>query len=189
MASGIPSAALSGSLPPLAAEPGLFDPTAPLDAQGAPKVWGVDGSSKRVSIAMDGLPPMWRTKSFSRPPVGALEPHHLAIIYAETLELARGLAADVGLPELIVIEQPTGAHPSLPLVYAVGCSIAALGALGVRMEFIPVSSWKSRSVGHGFAKKPQILEWARRRGYTGRLEDEADALGIAVGGASLFGVG
>jgi len=45
------------------------------------------------------------------------------------------------------------------------------------------ASWKAGALGrgHGRAKKPEILAWARAEcGYTGDLQDEADALGIAV---------
>jgi hypothetical protein len=185
MAGGTLSGASSGRLAPLAAEPGLFDPTAPLDREGGFSVWGVDCSSVRVSIALDGSPPQCWTRSFTR----LADPGARAdAFYRETGELARAVALEAGLPDLIVVEQPTGKHPKPVLMYATGCSVAALGALGVRLEFIAVSQWKARAVGHGFAKKPQVLEWARRRGYGGSLEDEADALGIAVGGASLFGV-
>jgi hypothetical protein len=186
MGSSTLSAVSSGPLAPLAAEPGLFDPTVPPERQEGSCVWGVDCSSKRVAVAVDGAPPRTWVKSFTYYEETGLR---LGAIYAETVGLAREVARETGLPDLVVVEQPTGKTPAPVLMYATGVEIAALATLGVSVRLIAVMTWKQRAVGHGHAKKPQIMEWARRRGYTGRLEDEADALGIAVGGRSLFGVG
>lgn len=180
------SDAFSATLPPLKAEPGLFDPTAPPDDLSPLScerfVWGVDASTLRVSIAVDAGPPIALTKSFTKTRTPTAR---LAVIWHETREVALQLALSHP-PARVVVEQPSGKFANPPLMYATGVIQAALvDALDVPLSLIAVSKWKAASVGHGGAKKPQILAWAQRRGYTGRLEDEADALGVAVAATVL----
>lgn len=168
---------------PLKGEPGLFDPTMPPEgsaAQSGSYVWGCDPSTLRVSIGVT-----WEggvhaaTKSFSR----CKEGMRWRTFYAETLELAAGLVLDYP-PASVWIERPGGAHIHPSSWQALGCVQAALcEATGLEVGVIPVSSWKSLACGHGGATKGQVMEWARRRGYGGRIEDESDALGIAVAGS------
>lgn len=170
-------------------------PTRRLRAHGT-SWWGVDPSTKRVSVgvAEKDVPVRVHTVSFAD-----LEgPARLDTIYRDCRTLAATVASTCP-PGLVVVEQPSGTVTNPPLVYAVGCAMAGLYA-GVleetgapaRFETITSGEWKKQLLGYGGIKKPkpaevragvqyEVLEWARAtQGYEGTLWDEADALAIAA---------
>lgn len=116
-------------------------------------------------------------------------------------------------PCVVFVEQPAGKVVPHNLIRTVGVVMAGV-EVGLRHEFpfavsvwpVAVTTWKARSVGHGFATKTQILRWAQIRGYKGECRkcagkpvefkcdradeahDVADALGIAAAGYVLAGL-
>jgi hypothetical protein len=165
--------------------------------------WGVDPSTKRVSIAWataDGEHGV-ATRSFpNEPNLG----RRYALIYSETVQFVSKLATDIGWPGLVWIEQASGKQQNPRLVYAIGVIIAGVFA-GLwhaqakiaetyegaarhfplpEIETIESARWKKRALGPGWARLKKedgaIIRWAQETvGYTGSLYDEADALGIA----------
>jgi hypothetical protein len=154
--------------------------------------WGVDPSTKRVSIAWIG-PDGERgveTESFPAP--------REALRLTAIRELTYRFAGDLQHTHpagFVFVEQPSGKQITLALTYAVGCIVEAIQAALVMHTdgFVPVvgmvssSSWKKIALGRGDVYKPKkddprpyyALTWAQERGYRGRLWDEADAYGIA----------
>lgn len=158
-------------------------------------VWGIDPSSVRVAVATVApfLPPGtvqlgWETLSLPR-----REALHARFGEAYTaLEpwFAR-LAGEVP-PSAVYIEEPFIPREKrkagrIAHVFMWGVTLAALGAVlpDVRVEPLSPSEWKAAALGagRGHADKPEILRWAQSVGYSGVLEDEADALGVATAGA------
>ncbi len=144
-------------------------------------VWGFDVSTRRISMGIlspDGTM-AWRTLSIEQD-----VPHRrLGHALREVIPWLRTPEP----PALVGVEQPFGASMSRvdpQSFYMVGIVLAAIGVVApaaTEVLMLPPQSWKSRSVGHGRASKLEVLEWARReRGYTGSLEDEADAIGVTV---------
>lgn len=169
-------------------------------------VWGLDPSTLRLSAcvlqARDGFPLgqfAWHTQSYSR--AGA-EQTQLARGLGELLRFFAKLRDDYGRPHGIYLEQPfagsdkpnpkTGKVHRPPVVsyYYVALVLCALGHLFAEPEvqMIGPSTWKSKAMGtgQGFADKHEIFRWAQSVGYTGALQDEADAIGIATAGAVLL---
>lgn len=156
-------------------------------------VWGIDPSSKRVALAVlePGSPPAlsWGVVSLGQPDHRAWK---FNVGHGEQLEFF-GEWADRAYPDVVYLEEPflprdRREAPTHLLMY--GVTLAALGfALGstVPVREIGASSWKARAMGQGYghAKKPEIMRWAHAAGYTGSIEDEADAVGIATAGAVL----
>lgn len=175
------------------------EPTRVVRADPACTFWGVDPGTLRVSIA-------WRdaagentgatTRSFPRFPDGG---ERLIHIHRETRQLAYDLTAAAygetpaaGRPGFVWVELPAG-KPNPQLAYAVGVIQAAVysgihAAIGrsVTVEDVPSSTWKKTATGRGDAGskrrggKAEIVQWARENGWTGTVEDEADAWGIAL---------
>jgi hypothetical protein len=104
-----------------------------------------------------------------------------------------------GVPALVVVEQPfSSGHQTEPTSYY--AMAALLVALGLRVPeaevlLVPPQTWKSKATGSGYApglpasagkaarrkaEKARLLAWAQGAGYSGGLEDEADACGIAT---------
>lgn len=182
----------------MSAAPGLFEPTegrGPAAPPGASFVWGVDVSSKRVSIAVESdvldtvlenepIPPQTIravfTKSFMRPSSQTMG-ERLAIIHLETRDFAQAIGRRYW-PEQVSVESPAmnpkgGSEPVLE--YATGVVVAALtAALAVPVWMVPVGRWKARALGKGNASKAEALEWAFGE-FGARIEDEADAAGVA----------
>lgn len=187
------SADLSPSAPLSVPESGLSTGQPQEGAQSASRwVWGVDPSTKLVAIACVGpdgehvesrefLKDRWH---------GA----RLADIRRVTRSLV-ALLAERCPPLYVFVEQPAAfGHPPEPqLMYAVGViQEAVFSALEFRfphpveVRTVPIGQWKKAALGNGAAKKPEIMRWAERRGHFGLLQDEADALGIAVAGQRLL---
>lgn len=136
-------------------------------------MWGVDPSTRRVSIAWAGREQGVATQSFNARLQGGERLWH---IYSATYRLARQLPA----PDRILVEQPFG-HNVPPISQWAMATImtACWRATGAPAHPIPVPSWKLRAVGRGNANKHDVMTWARQNGYTGTLQDEADAWAIA----------
>lgn len=166
--------------PPMLRQQSLEPRPAKRWARGAECWGGVDPSTKRVSFATVG-PGGFRvaTRSFN---TGLKDGERWEHIRSETAGLVEGLLRDGWTPPAyVLVEEPGGknVHPSS--YYAIGAITAALHSVtGVVVELIPPSSWKLAGLGYGSADKQQIMRWARSVGYEGALEDESDALGIAV---------
>jgi Holliday junction resolvasome RuvABC endonuclease subunit len=149
----------------------------------------VDPSTRRISVGVidgrDGMVISWDTQSLMQ---GL---HHARLWKAveALVPFFTGLR-NTAPPALVVVEQPFagGRHVPHESLHMLGVVLATLwGSLGMSAEVMMLSPtvWKSRALGkgRGFAKKPEIMQWAREAcGYTGSLEDEADALGIATAG-------
>lgn len=169
--------------------PGLTLPPASLSLQDA--VWGIDPSSRRVSVAAvkNGLE--WvETLSL---PKGWDECRKFSAAHEALVPWLGELGREV--PSHVFVEEPflPRDHRQQPThVWMFGVVLAALGSAlpaGVKVRLIGAPSWKCRALGkgHGRAKKPEIMEWARSVAhYQGDLEDEADAVGVATAGAVLI---
>jgi Holliday junction resolvasome RuvABC endonuclease subunit len=150
--------------------------------------WGVDPSVHRVAVAWCGEEQGVRTRSFAPGKEGS----RLAHIYAETFDLGRELRRTVP-PGFVWVEQPFAfGKPVPPVSYMVqGVIMAALHASteGVVEAVKPPATWKALALGQGFgnARKPVVMEWARANGYAGWLQDEADALAMAVAASRAVG--
>lgn len=99
------------------------------------------------------------------------------------------------LPTAVFIERVRGKYPKDALVMAVGVIEAVTWTMLDEISEHPTSifelspgEWKSHAVGNGGAKKPAVMAWAREHGYQGKVQDEADALGIACAGSRLLRV-
>lgn len=173
------------------------------------RVWGIDADTKRVSVA--GLRAAifagdlssrldWRTRSL--PQSG---PAHIR--QSRSLEgllvLVHGLKQDWGVPTRVLIEDPFAASAQALTAQqrAMGVLLAALGlelGLGVDVRFAPPQTWKLAATGVGRGnfegskeerrrqEKARLMGWARTVGYTGDLQDEADACGVAVAAAVML---
>ena len=182
-----PQIPLAGGLQPPASLSGL---TAP--------VWGVDPSTLRMSFAAvipytghpqlaSGRPAVeWSTVSLPRKvePLSAW----FGLAFQWTCDHVRELRAEWGEPALVLVEEPFAGgqarvHPSSNRM--LGVLLAALGYMLPRcdVQLVHPNVWKKEGLGagRGAAKPAEYLAWAREiAGYTGDLEDEAAAIGIAT---------
>ena len=168
-----------------------LEPPAPgrtIAAQTGATWWGCDPSTKRLSVGyvrQDGSRGV-STRSFAQGRNG----ERLGHIYAETQDFAVQLVAEAGRPGFIMVEQPFGKHVPPVSYMVVGVIMAAFDrCLRVPCETVPVPTWKKLALGDGFggAPKAAVMRWARTLGYAGVLEDEADALAIAVAASRSVG--
>lgn len=192
--------------------PELFEPAPPrrvIVAEGSTAWWGVDFSTRAVSVGavweVDPVPDdtAGREKRLQRSVVTISWPPtdggaRLAWAYDV---VARTLGDHVRsqilpVPGLVGIERPSGKNVSEHLVHMEGILQGAVHAALVAAK-VPVckqvhpvpAHWKKLACGRGDIWKPKkgdtheygVLVWARSRGYTGSSWDEADALGIAEG--------
>jgi Holliday junction resolvasome RuvABC endonuclease subunit len=97
---------------------------------------------------------------------------------------------ELGHPDAVAVESPGGRHIHPQLQYIVGVTLAVLAAVfEAPVVMLPPATWKTRTLGRGDASKEQIRLWARRSGYVGVVQDECDALGVAVACRVLRGSG
>lgn len=153
-------------------------------------VLGIDPSSKRIAAALLSPDGELRWSTISLPQQSARAPR-----FAEALEMQVAFFRDqfeIPWNGRIFLEEPFLPRdrrevPTHLLMY--GVTLAALGTVWpeVPVTEIATNVWKSRALGqgHGHCKPPEYVRWAESVGYTGRIEDEAAAIGIAVGGAIL----
>jgi Holliday junction resolvasome RuvABC endonuclease subunit len=79
----------------------------------------------------------------------------------------------------VVVETPTGAHPSRALIATWGVVLFTLASwLDCPIVDVPISTWKAEIVGAGNASKTDVREFARSQGWRFSTQDEADALCI-----------
>jgi hypothetical protein len=156
-------------------------------------LWGIDASSKRIALAMlvPGPRLRWATLSLPQPRSQLLR---FGGAYEEQLAFF-AMHRDMHGASVVYIEEPFMPRdrrevPTHLLAY--GVTLAALGQVLGNRPLVEVgpSRWKAKAMGagHGHAEKPDILRWAQSVGYTGQLEDEADAIGVCVAGAVLEGL-
>lgn len=167
-------------------------------------VWGLDPSTLRLSAGVivpepsTGAYVHWQTCSYSQ--AGGME-RRLASALGSLLPFLTDLRNECGTPMAVYLEQPfaggdkpdkkTGKvlRPHPHSYYFVGVVLCALGHLfaDVPVTMIDPATWKAQAMGkgRGHAKKEEILAWAQGVGYTGLLQDEADAIAIATAGAVL----
>lgn len=154
--------------------------------------FGLDVSTHRVSLGVvRGDELAWRTCSLDRADSGV---RRLAGAHRDLWPFLSGAVREYR-PVQVGVEQPMGAkmamvHPQS--MYMVGIVLAVLGGVlepSVPVVMLPPPRWKRFAVGHGAADKERVRLWARRSGYTGLLQDEADALGVAVAVQALSGSG
>lgn len=159
----------------------------PLSLRLSQAVWGVDPSTLRVAVGVvkpytaagDRL--VWDTLSLEQRDRGA---RRLRWAHRELVPWF-GVWADEHPPQFVLVEQPFGKHVHPESYFMVGVVLAAVAeAVGDR---VPVGTcsppeWKKLALGagRGGADKEQVLVWARAAGYTGGLQDEADAVAIAT---------
>jgi hypothetical protein len=178
----------------LAIEPMSLCPTRRLIVPRGHTAWlGIDPGTTRVAVASvtaDGERGV--SQAVFRGYSGG---QRLAFIYTRTLMLVRDIVNGGGIsPGVVVVEQPSGARPNLPLSYAVGVIMAAAFEAVMRekgnpavVETVPSAVWKRIACGDGGIRKPKseadgeygVLKWARSTGYAGTDWDEVDAWAIA----------
>ena len=154
-------------------------------------VWGVDVSTRRVAVGKFSSKKTvrWESRDIPQDARGA---QRLARIRRATVDLCQ---QPVGLqPRLVLVEDANvGAAANKPLLQAVAVVFEAVFAtLRCEVREVPVGTWKKATIGRGNAQKPEVMAFARGLGYTGDLQDEADALVIAsmaLGEAMLPGAG
>lgn len=105
--------------------------------------------------------------------------------------MARQFAGDRPIVA-VFIEIPTGKYPSPFLMQTTGAIAAGIyagldgtQAHPVSVWPIAVTQWKKHALGVHNAGKEQIMAWAVQHGAPAN-QDEADALGIAHGGARWY---
>lgn len=188
--------------------PGVEVP--PLSCRLHDNVWGFDVSTRRISVGviqgrgMQAPPEVgWFSRDVAQHNGGAVRLAGLL----EDLPLFLQPIARAAPPSAVLVEQPYGqgkARPHPQSYYIVGVVLAVLATqFPGPVAVVEPTSWKAEALGAGagFAKKPQILAWARSVvGYSGdcpkchgdgsdacdnpcRAHDEADGIGVATAGA------
>lgn len=164
--------------------------------------WGVDGSTRGVSIAYVDRQGHRGARTTLFPRLKGAQ--WCSTVYRLTRSLTQEIVADGFIPGLVLIEQPSGPFVEHELQFAVGIIHAAIydgvqaaGHPPPQSELIVSSWWKARACGSGAIKKTrtvngkkkpvprdeyQVLVWARLNGYTGSSWDEADAWAMAEAG-------
>jgi hypothetical protein len=129
-------------------------------------VLGFDPSTRRIAGAAVGLPvPTWRMLSLEQGQPAA----RLRAAMRDLMPWLRDWRTAEGFqrPGLVVIEQPFASGRYVPheSLHMIGVLQAALWDVlaPVEIVFLGPAEWKSRALGagHGAAKKPEILRWAR----------------------------
>jgi hypothetical protein len=150
-------------------------------------VIGIDPSSKRIALAQLSPEAELKWSTVSLPQQSARAPR-----FAEAFNLQVEFFERWPAPFVVFLEEPFVPRdrrevPTHLLMY--GVTLAAIGAAwgDVRLVEVQPNVWKSRAMGqgHGHCKPHEYVRWAESVGYTGRIEDEAAAIGVAVGGAIL----
>lgn len=168
-------------------------------------VWGLDPSTLRLAVGVVNahgpgeLQLGFHTTSYST--AGGMD-RKLAAALRSLLHDLTDVRNLYGRPMAVYLEQPfaggdkpdkkTGKilRPHPHSYYFVAVVLCALGHLftDVPVEMIDPGTWKAKAMGagKGHAQKPEIMAWAQSIGYTGTLQDEADAIGIATAGAVIL---
>jgi Holliday junction resolvasome RuvABC endonuclease subunit len=151
-------------------------------------VWGIDPGINKVAFAYTAGSLTW-TETLVVPEGDPQIAGKLRRLMLEVRSHARHQAS-YGVPDCVWVEQPSGQHRNLRLVYAVGVIIAAVyAATGAPVWEISPSAWKRPTVGRGQATKEEIWAWVEQRRIPIGNQDEADAACIALAGAAKFDAG
>lgn len=184
---------MSATIPGMDSLTGFEVPPRSLDVRET--VWGVDPSSKYIAVAVlqpaepGDLNLKWGTIALSQSPHRAGRFSDALAQQLEFFDHIRSIAGGYD-PDVIYIEEPFVPRdrrevPTHLLAY--GVTLAALGRIVGQPRIVEIgpASWKAKSMGqgHGHAEKPEIMRWAQSIGYTGLIQDEADAIAIATAGA------
>lgn len=160
-------------------------------------VYGVDPSTRRISVACvkDGLE--W-AQTLSLPLVKDKQRRYGQWYRALVPWIADLSWGGPGFPSHVYVEEPfmpRDRRQPPASYYLMGVLWAALETalpLNVRFEEISAPAWKKRAMGEGkgAAKPEAYMAWARDvAGYTGSIEDEAAAVGIATAGGVIVSGG
>jgi hypothetical protein len=150
-------------------------------------VWGIDPSTLRIAVGIvaPGDVVRWATRSLP----SATTP--LALRYSGAaralVPFFRELTELYGMPARLVVEEPFGSgqrtvHPSSNRMLGVtlACAGQVLGLQTV-VSLVKPNTWKSIACGNGAIDPAGYLRWAMSAAeYSGDLEDEAAALGVAT---------
>ena len=148
-------------------------------------VWGLDPSVSRMAFAFAPLPTGSIDVATLLVGSDAREGQRLGWLDRQLRIYARQQAERYP-PAAVWVEQPSGKHRNLPLVYAVGAAQAALfETLRCPVWTIPSSTWKQRTVGAGNATKAQVAAWVAARGAEVDGQDQADAYASAAAGRAM----
>lgn len=190
------------------AELALFDPWDEIRTEFP--VWGIDPSTQRFALSVV-LPFGSVSRLFTvsaEMPSGASSSRRLVDAFGRMRRFFDATAEELGMPVYAVIEQPFGrnVHPQSYFFLAAG--LLALELTFGRSAIVDVmdpSTWKKLALGegHGHARKPELLRFARSLGYgencsgcgaagdeckppsaaDRRVHDEGDSVGIAMAAA------
>jgi Holliday junction resolvasome RuvABC endonuclease subunit len=163
-------------------------------------VWGCDPSTRRVALGIVLPGRRWVSRALELGPGTVDAPKLAAARFA--LHGWFGSLAEEFDPGWLWVEQPFAKRQDqVPVESWLMLGVvmeAAYSATGAVANLLPPVSWKADAVGHGFASKRRVLDWARGLGFTGDCDrcdpasgkckgapahDQADALGVAVAGA------
>ena len=149
--------------------------------------WGVDVRTGLVAVgavSSDGEVLAW---SVDTGLVGRQQGAQRLAGVRELLIARLGLVEDEFRPGAVVVENPLIVRPDFRLLTLVGVVMESFFAV-LRCPVLELTSgeWKAEVCGHGHASKPVVLERARQIGYRGDLQDEADAVCMAVSALALL---
>lgn len=156
-------------------------------------VFGVDASTRAVSVAVlnDGAPSSLRVecRTVVIDAKGKLRGAERCLAHRRALDgFLADLTASGGPVDLIAVEQPVGAHVAPASLMCLGVLLASLAdVVGCPVVELTPTMWKKAALGKGNASKADVMRWAWvAYGHDGDVQDEADALGVAVAGRMLL---
>lgn len=161
----------------------------PLRANRCGFVWGIDPGGRAAHTAViNTRTGQYQTNSVQWGTKGVNFGRHLMDCHAHVSTFTAALA-EAFPPVFVVMEQPTGRFPNPRLMMATGVIAATVGTvLALPVNLIAVASWRKAIGVGGGASKEQVVAWARERGWGTDVVDQAEALGVAVAGAGLWGI-
>lgn len=155
------------------------------------------------TVELPGLPPRLGPKATKAEKEA--RSHERRRLYADRVFRARPLlralfgevAETTGPPAVVYVEQPFAQQRIMEPIqwFVLGVTLEVIATVlseyGTSAEIVPIepASWKAEAMGkgNGHAKKPEIMAWAREMAaYTGSIQDEADAAGVAACGAYRY---
>jgi Holliday junction resolvasome RuvABC endonuclease subunit len=150
-----------------------------------PTTLGIDPSVRHPSL---GEWPSGRTWTLHTPGTGAARLGWIADSW-------EALLREIWTPKVnaVFIERARGKFVPVELVESIGViqavtwnTLLSLSEHPTSVFIVSTAEWKAGSVGRGHASKPEVLAWAKSHGYEGKIQDEADALGIACAGSRML---
>lgn len=152
-------------------------------------IYGIDpGGSAAHFAVINTQTGQYQTNSVQWGTKGIGLGRHLMECHAHVSTFTAALA-EAFPPVFVAMEQPTGRFRNPRLEYATGVTAAAVGTvLALPVNFVAVKAWRQAIGVGGGASKDAVLAWARGQGWDTDTVDQAEALGIAVSGAGLWGI-